>query len=133
MRSPTRGLIAAAFIGAGIGVASAPGVVHVHAAGPFVSAAASACSSVPHAFIVTSKKTSLANYYPRSISVKVSTTLSFCITNGTTASQSVTVQGGVLATVAAGKTTGILCNIANKATFGLSSNPKAAMAVTCTA
>lgn len=102
---------------------------------PFTNAApaASGCSTVPRSGIFTQTTSGLAFYHPNSLSVKVSTTLSLCITNKTTATQTVTVQGSNLVTIAAGKTAGILCNFANQSTFSLVSNPRAKLAVTCTA
>lgn len=92
-----------------------------------------ACKGVPNTNIVTSKKTQLANYKPKKIAVKVSSTLSFCITNKTSASQGVTYMGSVLVTIPAHSFAGILCNTPNTATFSLQSNTKAALHITCTA
>ena len=91
------------------------------------------CTGVPHVAIYTSKKTHKANYYPTSVKVKVSSTASLCIKNLTTVTQTVTYQGGPLATIATMKVAVILCNTPNTATFGLSSNPNAKLALTCTA
>ncbi len=100
---------------------------------PFSPQAKLNCKSVPVTHIVASKKTQLANYKPNKLSVKVSSTLSLCIYNKTSVSQGVTYMGSVLVTIAAHGKAGILCNSPNTATFSLSSNPKAALHLTCTA
>lgn len=104
--------------------------VSAHTVSPY-SSNAGGCSTVPVTNIVTGKKSGLAHYNPNSLKVKVSSTLSLCIKNKTNASQSVTYQGSVLVTIAAGGKAGIRCNSPNKATFSLSSNPKAVLNLTC--
>src|SRR5579872_1648232 len=94
---------------------------------------AGGCSTVPVTNIVTGKKSGLAHYNPNALKVHVSSQLSFCIKNKTTASQSVTYMGSVLVTIPAGGKAGILCNSPNKATFSLSSNPKAVLSLNCVA
>ncbi len=106
--------------------------VSAHTASPY-SSNAGQCTGVPVTNIVNSKKTHLAHYNPNSIKVHVSSQLSFCITNKTKISQGVTYQGQVLVTIPAGATQGILCNTPNKATFSLSSNPKAVLNINCVA
>ena len=93
---------------------------------------AAGCSSVPVTNIVISPTTHKAIYKPNKIAVKVSTTLSFCITNKTTKTQNVTFQGSTLASIPAKQTAGIRCNRPNTSTFGLTSNPKAKLSITCT-
>ena len=90
---------------------------------------AASCSTVPVVNIVTVMKKAV--YKPTKINVKVSTTLSFCITNKTTASQTVTISKQPFLTIGPGKTAGILCNRPNTGHFGLTSNPKAALTVVC--
>ena len=107
--------------------------VSAHAVAYSSQAPALNCSGVPTVKIVTSTTTKKAVYKPKSVAVKVSTTLSLCIKNKTTASQSVTYMGSTLVTINAGQTAGILCNTPNTATFGLTSNPKAVLHLTCTA
>jgi hypothetical protein len=99
---------------------------------PSHASPAAGCSSVPMTNIVTSSTTHLAIYKPNKIAVKVSTTLSFCITNKTTKTQNVTFQGSTLASIPSKQTAGIRCNKPNTSTFGLSSNPKAKLSITCT-
>ncbi len=106
--------------------------VSAHTVSPY-SSNAGQCAGVPVTSIVTGQKSGLAHYNPNSIKVKVSSTLSFCIKNKTTSSQGVTYMGSVLVTIPAGATQGILCNTPNKATFSLSSNPKAVLNINCKA
>ncbi|MHB8598440.1 MAG: hypothetical protein ACYDER_16685 [Ktedonobacteraceae bacterium] len=106
--------------------------VSAHTVSPF-SPNAGQCAGVPITSIVTAKKSGLAHYNPNSLKVKVSTKLSLCIKNKTNASQGVTYNGQVLVTIPAGATQGLLCNSPNKATFSLSSNPKAVLNLNCKA
>lgn len=111
----------------------ASGALTTRAAGgaSYGTAPAAACTGVPKVYIYTAKKSKLANYYPTSVQVKVSTTASLCITNATAATQTVTYQGSPLSTIASKKTGVILCNRPNTATFSLTSNTKAALHLTC--
>lgn len=101
--------------------------------GPYTPASASGvCTGVPGVAIYTSKLTRRARFFPTSVKVKVSTTASLCIKNLTSATQTVTYLGSPLATIQTMKVGVILCNVPNTATFGLASNPRASLALTCT-
>ncbi|MEO8971042.1 MAG: hypothetical protein ABI406_05500 [Ktedonobacteraceae bacterium] len=106
--------------------------VSAHTVSPY-SSNAGQCSGVPTTSIVTGQKSGLAHYNPNSLKVHVSSTASLCIKNKTSVSQGVTYMGSVLATIPAGGKAVILCNSPNKATFSLSSNPKAVLNLNCKA
>ena len=125
-------MVASVILPGALGAGAAGGGGTAYSLSRGTMAPPAACKSVPKVYVYTAKKSKLANFYPKSVKVKVSTTASLCITNVTTATQTVTVSGSPLATIPTKGTADIVCNRPNSATFGLTSNPKAALAVTCT-